>query len=85
MYYVREDLMKRAGCVAREHLVSLGTCLGKFTHHENFRLTIGALDVLAKHAKNKVRFPPPPAPPSDSRAHTRGRTNVFSVFNRNLA
>ena len=55
MYYVREDIMKRATSVARDQLVSLGVCVGKFTHSDKFRLTIGALELLAAHAKHKVR------------------------------
>jgi hypothetical protein len=42
--------------VARDKLVSLGTCIGKLTHTGKFRLTIGALDILAAHAKYKVRY-----------------------------
>ena len=41
--------------MARESLIALGTCIGKFTHSSKFILTIGALDVLAQHAKFKVR------------------------------
>lgn len=39
----------------------LGTCIGKLTHSGKFRLTVGALDVLAQHAKYKVhpRMVPP--------------------------
>ena len=40
--------------VARDKLIGLGTCIGKFTHAGKFRLTIGALDVLAQHAKYKA-------------------------------
>ena len=63
--------MKRAVSVARDQLVSLGVCVGKFTHSDKFRLTIGALDLLAAHAKHKARPGPGPGPVS-SRA---GRTN----------
>ena len=56
VYYVREDLMRRATNVARDKLVGLGVCIGKFTHGGKFRLTVGSLDVLAKYAKYKVRF-----------------------------
>ena len=59
VYYVREDIMKRATSVARDQLVSLGVCVGKFTHSDKFRLTIGALELLAAHAKHKVRSPIP--------------------------
>ena len=55
VYYVREDIMKRATSIARDQLVSLGVCIGKFTHSDKFRLTIGALELLAAHAKHKVR------------------------------
>ena len=44
--------------VSRDKLVSLGTCIGKFTHSDKFRLTIGALDILAAHAKFKARSNP---------------------------
>lgn len=47
--------------VSRDKLVSLGSCIGKFTHSDKFRLTIGALDILAAHAKFKVRPPIPAA------------------------
>ena len=36
-------------------MISLGVCIGKFTHSNKFILTIGALDILAQHAKYKVR------------------------------
>ena len=55
VYYVREDLMRRATNIARDKLVGLGVCIGKFTHGGKFRLTIGGLDVLSKYAKYKVR------------------------------
>ena len=50
MYY-SEELMKRAGNIAREHLVSFGTCFGKFTKTGKYRLHITALDYLAPYAK----------------------------------
>lgn len=40
--------------VGRDQLVHLGTCIGKLTHSGKFRLTIGALNVLAQFAKHKV-------------------------------
>jgi len=43
--------------VARENLIALGSCIGKFTHSSKFILTVGALDVLAQHAKFKARVP----------------------------
>jgi 60S ribosome subunit biogenesis protein NIP7 len=41
--------------IARDKLVSLGTGIGKLTHSGKFKLTIGALDVLSRYAKHKVR------------------------------
>jgi hypothetical protein len=54
VYYVSEALMRRATNVARDKLVHLGACIGKLTHSGKFRLTIGALGVLAQYAKHKV-------------------------------
>lgn len=42
--------------VARDKLISLGACIGKFTHSNKFRLGIGALDILSDYAKYKVRL-----------------------------
>lgn len=55
VYYVRDDVMKRAVSIGRDQLVSLGLCIGKFTHSDKFKLMVGALDLLAAHAKYKVR------------------------------
>ena len=54
VYYVSEATMKLATSVARPNLVSLGTCLGKFSKSGNFRLHISSLDLLSKYAKYKV-------------------------------
>ena len=40
--------------IARDKLIALGTCIGRFTHTGKFRLTIGCLDVLSQYAKYKV-------------------------------
>ena len=50
--------MRQAISVPRASLISLGVCLGKFSKTEKFRLHITALDVLARHAKHKVRLIP---------------------------
>ena len=55
VYYIKESLVRRAARVQRRKLMSLGTQIGKFTKTNNFRLTIHSLDLLARHAKNKVR------------------------------
>jgi 60S ribosome subunit biogenesis protein NIP7 len=54
VYYVRESLANLATSVARDNLLSLGTCLGKFTKTGKFRLHITALDVIAPHARYKI-------------------------------
>jgi len=54
VYYVRDDVMKKACHIARENLLSFGTCFGKFTKSGKFRLHITALDYLAPYAKHKV-------------------------------
>lgn len=43
--------MRRATNVARKNLVSLGTCIGKFTKSGKFHLQITALDLIAPYAK----------------------------------
>lgn len=40
--------------IGREHLVAMGSCIGRMTHGGRFHLTIGALDVLQRNAKYKV-------------------------------
>merc|ERR1711971_1339249 len=54
VYYVSEKIMKQAANVARDNLVSLGTCFGKFTKSKQFRLHITALDYLAPYAQHKI-------------------------------
>ncbi|XP_046559191.1 60S ribosome subunit biogenesis protein NIP7 homolog [Haliotis rubra] len=58
VFYVREELMKKAGCVSRDNLISMGTCFGKFTKSGSFRLHITALDYIAPYAKFKVWVKP---------------------------
>ena len=48
--------MRLSISVARPNLVSLGTCLGKFSKSGKFKLHITSLDYLAQYAKYKVRF-----------------------------
>jgi 60S ribosome subunit biogenesis protein NIP7 len=58
VYYVSESLMRRAANFPRKALLSLGTCLGKFTKGGKFRLVVTALDFLAPYAKYKVWVKP---------------------------
>ena len=46
-----EPIMKWATNVARQNLMSLGTCIGKFTKSKKFHLQITALDVIGPYAK----------------------------------
>ena len=54
VYYVRLSLANLATSIPRDNLLSLGTCIGKFTKTGKFRLHITSLDVIAPHARNKV-------------------------------
>lgn len=54
VFYISEELMKRAANVARPNLVSFGTCFGKFTKTGKFKLQITALEYLAPFAKFKI-------------------------------
>ena len=58
VYYVRLSIANLATSIARGNLLSLGTCLGKFTKTGKFRLHITALDVIAPHARYKLWVKP---------------------------
>lgn len=58
VYYVRESVANMATSIARPNLLSLGTCLGKFTKTGKFRIHITALDIIAPHARYKVWVKP---------------------------
>ncbi|CAN6894171.1 unnamed protein product [Brassica oleracea var. botrytis] len=58
VYYVSESLVKRATNISRKSLVSIGTCIGKYTHAGSFHLTIMSLNLLAANAKHKVWLKP---------------------------
>lgn len=62
-----EKLLKVATSIPRDNLVSLGTCFGKFTKTQKFRLSITALDFLAPYAKvghSPSSLPPAPRHPA---------------------
>jgi ribosome biogenesis protein Nip4 len=59
VYYVSEASMRLSISVARPNLLSLGTCLGKFSKSGKFKLHITSLDYLAQYAKYKVSLWPP--------------------------
>lgn len=54
VYYVRLSIANLATSIPRDNLLSLGTCVGKFTKTGKFRMHITALDVIARHARYKV-------------------------------
>lgn len=58
VYYVPEHIAKLATSVARDRLMAVGTCFGKFTKTGKFRLHITALVYLAQYAKYKVWIKP---------------------------
>lgn len=58
VYYVSEKILKLASNVGREHIVSLGSCFGKFNQGGKFRLHVTALDYLAPYAKFKIWVKP---------------------------
>lgn len=57
VYYVKEELLKRAENVGRDNLISLGVCFGKFTKTLKFKLHITCLDYLAQYAKVRTGCP----------------------------
>lgn len=58
VFYCNEEVLKLASHFERKKLISIGTCLGKFTKSGKFRLLITCLDYIAKYAKNKVWLKP---------------------------
>ncbi|KAL8635290.1 MAG: hypothetical protein Q9228_007201 [Teloschistes exilis] len=58
VYYMKLAIANIATSIARDNLLSLGTCLGKFTKTGKFRLHITALDIIAPHARYKVWIKP---------------------------
>ena len=51
VYYVSERVMRQATSIARDDLVALGTCFGKFTKTKKFHLKVTALDLIGQYAK----------------------------------
>ncbi|KAK0511772.1 hypothetical protein JMJ35_006345 [Cladonia borealis] len=58
VYYCSLHIANLATSIARPNLLSVGTCLGKFTKTGKFRLHITALDIIAPHARYKVWVKP---------------------------
>lgn len=49
-----EKILKLAESVPPEYLISVGTCFGKFTKSNKFRLHITALNYLAPYARVRL-------------------------------
>ena len=60
VFYISESNMRLASNMAKDNLVALGTCVGKFTKSGKFHLTIHCLDYLSQYAKVSECDPPPP-------------------------
>jgi 60S ribosome subunit biogenesis protein NIP7 len=58
VYYVSQHIANLATSLPRQNLLSLGTCLGKFSKSGKFRLHVTALDFMAQHATYKVWVKP---------------------------
>lgn len=57
VFYMSEAVLKKALNVSSDHLLSAGTCFGKFTKTKKFRLHITALDYLSQFAKVRLNAP----------------------------
>ena len=54
VFYVSEEIMRRASNIAHDQLITLGTCFGKFSRTLKFKLHITALTYLGPYAEFKV-------------------------------
>ena len=54
VFYCDEELIKYAEHFEKKKLISIGTCIGKFTKTSKFRINITAIDYLSKFAKYKI-------------------------------
>lgn len=54
VYYVSEKILGLAQTAGPSHLISAGTCFGKFTKSNKFILHITALNYMVPYAKHKI-------------------------------
>ncbi|KAG5452243.1 hypothetical protein CRM22_004517 [Opisthorchis felineus] len=54
VFYAKTSLAKHAATITRKHLLSFGTCIGRFSKTGKFRIHVTALDFLAPYAKHRV-------------------------------
>lgn len=58
VYYVSEKILKLAENVARDKLMNVGCCMGKFSKNNTFKFYITALTYLAPYAQYKIWVKP---------------------------
>ncbi|EGD76662.1 hypothetical protein PTSG_08012 [Salpingoeca rosetta] len=58
VYYVSEAIMRLATNCARDNLMGLGTCFGRFNRSRKFRMHVTALPYLSAYAVYKVWVKP---------------------------
>ncbi|KAH7647944.1 Nip7 like PUA domain containing involved in ribosomal biogenesis [Cryptosporidium xiaoi] len=58
VFYLSESLAKAATLIPKKNLLSMGTCLGKFSKTNKFRLGITSLQYIARLTPNKVWVKP---------------------------
>ncbi|XP_022919822.1 60S ribosome subunit biogenesis protein NIP7 homolog [Onthophagus taurus] len=58
VYYLSEKILKLAETFPPGQLISAGTCFGKFTKSNKFRMHITALNYLAPYAQCKIWLKP---------------------------
>lgn len=56
VYYISEKILSLANTVGLKHLLSVGTCFGKFTKSRKFKLHVTALHYLAPYAQVIIYF-----------------------------
>lgn len=56
VYYVSEKILNLANTLPPDQLIIAGTCFGKFTKTNKFRLHITALNYLAPYAQVKIAY-----------------------------
>ncbi|KAH8862246.1 60S ribosome subunit biogenesis protein NIP7 isoform 1 [Schistosoma japonicum] len=54
VFYCRSTLAKHAASIEKKHLLSFGTCIGRFSKTGKFKLHITALDFLSPYAMFRV-------------------------------
>ncbi|XP_044761469.1 60S ribosome subunit biogenesis protein NIP7 homolog [Coccinella septempunctata] len=59
VYYASLDLFNSGNTIPPDEKVSCGTCFGKFTKSNKFRLHITALNYLSPYAQAKIWLKPP--------------------------